>query len=353
MKNAIMANGLRRSLAQIRYVSPVLPDKADGLVAAVYAQAESDFGMVAAPLALHSPNPPVLAGAWAMLRETLLVTGQADRAEKELVAASISVANACPYCVAIHTAAAQEVAPGLDAAGIASGDLASPLLKEIAGWARSSGLRGSLQAPPPGNFAELAGVAVTFQYLNRMVTIFLPESPLPPMTPKAIGGWVMGMLASAMTSARPVPGASLEPLPDAQLPEEFSWAADHSRIAATLAGAAAAVEDAAAPVVTMPVRELVADRLRAWDGLPPGPSRAWADEAVAALDEADRPAGRLAILTALAPYQVGKADVEGFRSATKAGDEAVVSLTSWASMAAARTAGSWLREQSRNAEGQP
>ena len=347
MKSAIMANGLRRSLAQIRYVSPVLPDTADGLVASVYAQAERDFGMVAPPLALHSPNPPVLAAAWAMLRETLLVTGQADRAEKEVVAAEVSVANTCPYCVAVHTAAAQELVPGLDAAGIASGDLASPLLKDIARWARSSGLRGSLQSPPPGNFAELAGVAVTFQYLNRMVTIFLPPSPLPPMTPKAIGGWVMGMLASAMTSGSPIPGASLEALPDAQLPEEFSWAATDSRIAAALAGAAAA------QVVTMPVRELVADRLRTWDGLPLGPSRAWADEAVAGLDETDRPAGRLAILTAFAPYQVGKADVDGFRSTAKSGDEAVISLTSWASMAVARTAGSWLREQAPDPAGQP
>ena len=194
-------------------------------------------------------------------------------------------------------------------------------------------------------------MAVTFQYLNRMVTIFLPESPLPPMTPKAIGGWVMGMLASGMTSASPVPGASLEALPDAQLPEEFSWAASDPRIATALAGAAAAVEDAAAQVVTIPVRELVADRLRAWDGLPLGPSRAWADEAVAVLDETDRPAGRLAILTAFAPYQVGKADVEAFRSAAKSGDEAVVSLTSWASMAAARTVGSWLREHSRTQPG--
>jgi hypothetical protein len=165
-------------------------------------------------------------------------------------------------------------------------------LKDIARWARSSGLRGALQSPPPGNFAELAGVAVTFQYLNRMVTIFLPPSPLPPMTPKAVGGWVMGMLASAMTSASPVPGACLDTLPDAQLPEEFSWAASDSRIAAVLAGAAAAVEDAAEQVVTMPVRELVADRLRSWDGLPLGASRAWADEAVAGLDETDRPAGR-------------------------------------------------------------
>jgi len=353
MKNTIMANGLRRSLAQIRYVSPVMPSNADGLVARVYAQAEQDFGMVAPPLALHSPVPPLLAAAWAMLRETLLVTGQADRVQKEVVAASVSVANTCPYCIAIHTAAAGELVPGVDAAGITSGDLASPLLKETALWGRSSGLHGSAQSPPPGNFAELAGVAVTFQYLNRMVTIFLPESPLPPMTPKAIGGWVMGMLASGMTSPSPVPGASLEALPDAQLPEDFSWAASDSRIAAALAGAAAAVEDAAAQVVTIPVRELVADRLRAWDGLPLGPSRAWADEAVAALDETDRPAGRLAILTAFAPYQVGKADIEGFRSAAKSGDEAVVSLTAWASMAAARTVGSWLNEHSPDSAGQP
>jgi alkylhydroperoxidase/carboxymuconolactone decarboxylase family protein YurZ len=353
MKNAIMANGLRRSLAQIRYVSPVMPGTAGGLVATVYTQAEQDFGMVAPPVALHSPAPPVLAAAWAMLRETLLVTGQADRAEKEVVAAAVSAANTCPYCVAVHTAAAQDLIPGLAAAAIAAGNLSSPLLKEIANWARSSGLHASVKSPPPANFAELAGVAVTFQYLNRMVTMFLPESPLPPMTPKAVGGWVMGMLASAMTSASPVPGASLDMLPDAQLPEEFSWAAGDSRIAAALAGAAAAVEDAAAQVVTPPVRELVAGQLRSWDGLPLGPNRAWTDEAVAGLDEADRPAGRLAILTALAPYQVGQADVDAFRSASKSGDEAVVSLTSWASMAAARTVGSWLREQSPDPAGQP
>jgi alkylhydroperoxidase/carboxymuconolactone decarboxylase family protein YurZ len=362
MKNAIMANGLRRSIAQIRYVSPVTPGSAsaDGLVASVYSQAEQDFGMVAAPIALHSPNPPALAAGWAMLRETLVVTGQVDRVEKEVVAAAVSAANTCPYCVAIHTAAAQELVPGLDAAAVISGGSDRPLLKEIAEWARSSTRPGAAQSPPssgasggiapPGgrSFAELAGVAVTFQYVNRMVTIFLPESPLPPMTPKAIGGWVMGMLASTMTSAKAVPGAALDLLSAAsvaQLPAEFSWAAGDSRIAATLAGATAAFEEAAAKVVTPPVRELVTSRLGSWDGQPPGPSRAWADEAVAGLSSPDQPAGRLAILTALAPYQVGKADVNAFRSAAKSadsGDAALIGLTSWASMAAARTAGAWL-----------
>jgi len=336
-----MANGLRRSLAQIRYVQPVMPANADGLVASVYAQVERDFGMVAPPLALHSPAPPLLAAAWAMLREPLLVPGEAGRAEKEVVAAAVSVANTCPYCVAIHTAAAQELVPGIDADGISSANLDSPLLKETAGWARSSGLRGSGQAPPPGNFAELAAVAVNFQYLTRMVTIFLPDSPLPPMTPKAIGGWVMGMLASAMTTPAPAPGESLGALPEARLPEEFSWAASDPRIAAALAGSAATVDEAAARAIARPVRDLLAARLSAWDGQPSGPSRAWADEAVAALSEADRPAGRLAVLTAFAPYQVTKADVAAFRSAVP-GDEALITLTAWASMSAARTVASWL-----------
>lgn len=341
MKNAIMANGLKRSLAQIKYVTPVLPANADGLVARVYAQTEHDFGMVAPPVALHSPEPAVLAAAWAMLREPLVATGDEGRAEKEVVAAAVSAANACPYCLAIHTAAAQELVPGVDASGISSGSLDSPRLKEAAVWARSSGLRGSAQSPPSGNFAELAGVAVNFQYLTRMVSVFLPDSPLPPMTPKAIGGWVMGMLASAMTTPDAVPGESLELLPDAPLPKEFSWAAGVPRIASTFAGAAAAIDQAAAKVVTAPVRDLLAARLDAWDGQPLGPSRAWADEAVATLDEADRAGARLALLTAFAPYQVTKGDVAAFRSANPA-DSALTTLTSWASMAATRTVASWL-----------
>ena len=349
MKNAIMSNGLRRQIGQIKYVSPVMPGSADGLVAATYAQVEKDFGMVAPPFVAHSPAPPLLAASWALVRETLVVAGKADRAEKEVVAASVSVANACPFCIAVHTAAAQGVVSGLSTADVASGNLPSPRLKEVAGWARSTGLRGAAQSPPPGDFAELAGVAVTFHYLNRMVNIFLPPSPLPPMTPKSIGGWVMGMIGSAMTTTSPVPGASLELMPVGPLPEEFSWAAGDARIAATLAGAAASVEAAAfagaAPVITPPVRELLAERLGTWDGQPQGPSRAWVDQAVAGLGEADRPAGRLALLTAFASYQIGKADVAAFRSTVKSGDEAVITVTAWASMQVARTVGSWLGEQ--------
>jgi hypothetical protein len=49
----------------VKYVRPVPADKATGLVAAVYAQVAEDF-QITAPLVLHSPVPPLLAGVWAV-----------------------------------------------------------------------------------------------------------------------------------------------------------------------------------------------------------------------------------------------------------------------------------------------
>jgi AhpD family alkylhydroperoxidase len=328
---SLLAKGGRRALTQIRYVTPVAPGTADGVVARVYAQTERDFGMLAPPIALHSPAPMPLAAAWALVRETLLSPGNASRAVKEVVAAEVSAANSCPYCVTIHSAAARGLAQG-------------PGLDEVARWARSTARPGTGQSASIANFPELAGVAITFHYLNRMVSVFLPNSPLSAHVPRLAGGWIMRVLGSVMVSGTPVPGAALDLLPEAPLPGEFVWAAGESRVATALARAAAAIEQAGEQVVPARIREFVTEKLSQWDGRPPGPSRTWASAAVDALPANDRVAGRLAILTALAPYQVVPADVDDYRSSgSGAGDEALVCLTSWASMAAARKAGSWLR----------
>jgi len=349
MSNAFLTKGVRRSLGEIRYVKPVMPGSASGLVADVYAQAERDFGLIAAPIAMHSPAPELAAASWVMLRETLLATGSVSRAEKEIVAAATSAGNACPYCVTVHSATSKALGNELDSVN-------DPGLKEIINWAqqsgqpdpaplaRSAGPTGLAHPGPadPASFAELAGVAVTFHYLNRMVTIFLPKSPLPSLTPKAVGGWVMDMLASAMVAASPAPGAALTLLPDAALPAEFSWAAGTPHVAAAFARATAAIEEAGQRAVAPQVREFVLEILDRRDGQPAGPSRAWADTEVARLADADRAAGRLAILTALAPHQVGRVDVAEARQA----DDALLALTSWASMAAARKISSRLRQLS-------
>jgi hypothetical protein len=75
-----------------RYTWPVAPRAARGPVAEIYAQLKRDLGSVADPIALHAPVPPLIAGAWAILREAL-VAGQAPRGHREAVAALLLVAG--------------------------------------------------------------------------------------------------------------------------------------------------------------------------------------------------------------------------------------------------------------------
>ncbi|MEV6623168.1 carboxymuconolactone decarboxylase family protein, partial [Amycolatopsis sp. NPDC051114] len=102
MAPGLVRFALRRTLRDVKYVEAVRPRHARGLVRDVYRQVERDFGMLAPPVALHSPAPEVLAAAWLMLRESLVAGGTASRADKEVVAAAVSAANSCPYCVEVH-----------------------------------------------------------------------------------------------------------------------------------------------------------------------------------------------------------------------------------------------------------
>lgn len=88
VRTRLLARGLRSAQGSIRYVSPVRPNAAAGLVAKVYQQVESDYGFLAPPITLHSPLPDAMAASWVMLRETLLASGRADRVVKEAIASA-------------------------------------------------------------------------------------------------------------------------------------------------------------------------------------------------------------------------------------------------------------------------
>ncbi|MGW2223686.1 carboxymuconolactone decarboxylase family protein, partial [Nonomuraea sp. NPDC001684] len=143
------------------------------------------------------------------------------------------------------------------------------------------------------------------------------------------------------------PGGSLGLLPGAPLPDDLAWAGGVPRLGEAFARAAAAIEEGGARRLPVPVRELVAERVSGWDGVPPGPGSGWAGQAAAALPPAQRPAARLALLTALASHQVDARTVGEFRAATPGpaaladADAALVEAASWAAMTAARRTGVW------------
>src|SRR5262249_38608033 len=156
----------------------------------------------------HSPSPRLLAGVWCVLRETMIAAGNISRADKEAIATGVSQANECPYCVEVHNTM-------LGGAGVA----ASPKLLVWASHTLSPDTPAARQPPfRRENAAEIIGTAVTFHYVNRMVNIFLGDSPVP--LPRGLG-WLRGLagrvgtatFARRIVALAPTPGRSLPLLP--------------------------------------------------------------------------------------------------------------------------------------------
>ena len=281
---------------------------------------ERDFGFLAPPISLHSPSPEVMAASWLMMRETLLASGRADRVLKESVASAVSEANTCPYCVEVHDAIRHNIDGTYDA-------------NVVRAW-----VRGGPRPFPHDRLEECVGAAVTFEYVNRMNNVFLPSSPIPARVPRLAHNQLRRTLGGVAAPGKRAiePGGSLALLPDTPLPEDLSWSAGHATVAGAFARASAVIDSAGARSLPLHVRDLVNARLSD-DAGGIGLSRSWVDQAVAEVPAGDRAVAKLALLTALASYQVD-ADIVASARRDCADAAALVDLTAWASWSAARRA---------------
>ena len=335
----------------IKYVHPVKPASAKGLVAGVYAQVERDFGRVVEPFQLHSPLPKLLAGTWMVCRETELV-GFVPRATKEVVAATVSQLNQCPYCVDAHTIMLSAAGEGHTASAIGKAryeEISDEKLFMIIQWAlANTSPRSELLRWPPFSkqeAPEIIGTAVFYHYMNRMANALLGETPLP-----ISQSWLKGPMKSiasqtfsnAIKRSKTV-GDSLDFLPKADLPNDLRWTKPSVNVAQAYACFAAAVDEAGEQALSLEVRAHVEEELSQWAGKTSELSLAWAEDAISRFDEATESAARLALLTALAPNRIDEGVVLAFRKHFPE-DEKLLGALAWASFAAAKKIGTWLHQ---------
>jgi len=340
---------------RIHYITPIPQDEADGLVADVYNQMGRDFEVVP-PITVHSPMPEILAGVWGIVRESM-VAGPVNRTDREAIAAAVSKINECPFCVEVHTMMLHGGTEHTLANRLLNGDLEnlpSSRTGSIVEWALAGHSPDAeiIKSPPfsEEEAPEFIGTAVAFHYINRMVNIFLDDSPIP--VPSFLK-WLkapLGRLAGSLFGKRILglsvePGDSLRFLPDAPLPDEFSWAKSNPTVAGAFARFAAVIEEAGQTVVPVRVRELVQEHVDLWNGDDTGMSRQWVEDAVADLPDNEQASGRLALLAALASYQIDEQVIKEFRQHFPT-DEQLISTASWASYVAARKVAGWLRASS-------
>jgi AhpD family alkylhydroperoxidase len=324
-------------------------NSAEGLVARVYPQIKKEFGALVEPFTLHSPSPGLLAGAWSACRESLLV-GTVRRDVKEAVAATVSRINQCPYCVDAHTIMLNATSARNSADAIIhrrDDQIRDTAVRSIVKWAAATRSPGAevLLSPPfsQKDAPEIIGTAVFFHYVNRMASVLLSKTPLPSNHPllkgffKRMAGW---FFSRAIHRSKPL-GASLELLPESELPADLAWAKTSPNIAGAFARFAAVVDRAGRDFIPEDVRACVVKHVQAWDGKDPGLGRHWVKEAINGLEEKSKDIGQLVLLTALAPYQVDEGAVNAFTTHIT-GDDRLLGALAWGSFTAARRIGTWL-----------
>lgn len=341
---------IREPLAKtIKYIKPIGYESAEGLTAQVYNQLQADF--IPAPLvALHSPVPAVMAGVWSILRETLMA-GEVNRSHKEVVAATVSKANECPFCVDAHTVLLRATSNDAVANAILQDDhdrIHDPRMRALVQWVWTNRTSNPNTAIPPpfsrDEAPEMIGTAITFHYLNRMANVFLGDALLPFLMPSALKEFTYRLYAATegkRVVRRLQLGKSLKFLPKAPLPDDLSWAAGNSSVAGAFAGFVKVVEEAGERVLPESVRLLVDEWVRVWNGEAMGIGRHWVEEAVAEIEREHQAAARLTLLTAFASYQVDSGVIEAFQ-AQYPSDSQLITATAWASFAVARHIGEWL-----------
>jgi len=194
----------------VRHVAPVDPKHAEGLVAEVYRQVQSELGVIGPAITMLSPAPELLAPVWALLRESLLVGGPEERKAKEVVATVIAVRNECRFCTDAHTMMLHAAGEPELAEAVRSGRIPQEW-SALADWALEPGPEGPFPAEAAARFI---GTALVFELITRLVKALAHNESPSPVTSSRLGRQVASRLVREAVAADLEPGASLAFLDD-------------------------------------------------------------------------------------------------------------------------------------------
>ncbi|MFG3705867.1 carboxymuconolactone decarboxylase family protein [Micromonospora sp. NPDC047670] len=293
-----------------RFFTPVPPKAATGLTAEVYRQLRDEFlGPVPTFQAL-SAVPEVQAATWALMREALLA-GDASRVDRELVAAAVSRANRCRFCVDAHVLLLHALGEHELAEVFARGATPSePGHAELVAWAEASRSPRAADWTSPYR-PELTGTLLAFQFINRIVSALLAPDLLPGGLQRSpLVRSVGGRLCARVAREPKEPGRGLALL-DAGTTAPPAWAGD-----SPVGVAYASLKDAAVrggDLLGDVARETVTAAVRWEDGRYPDRPADWAVDLVRDVPGVDRVGTRIALLAAFAPSAISPGDVALWR----------------------------------------
>ena len=338
-----------------RYVKPTPYHKSTGVAAEVYQQVAEEF-FINGPTTTHAVSTPLLAGAWMAEREIMLTDDTLTREDKEALGVTFSQINGCSYCEdlinsVVYGANEHELAENMRHRRHSL--ITDEKTRKLHQWVQASYSPGAhiIKNPPfdEREAPEVIGSALMFNYFNRYVKVFFSGTPLKsPFSSKTIKTALYrltGVELRESVTRRLKPGRALHLLPPAPLAEDMQWATGNANIAAAVSRWTAAINEAATGVVSTMVRDTLIGVLEGWRGEDVGLGRSWLEAHTQGLDDKERAAVRLVLLTALAPTQMADDIVANFKKHYP-GDATLVITVAWSAFMTAKHIAGWLAEAS-------
>ncbi|MFG6200666.1 DNA-binding protein [Nonomuraea sp. JJY05] len=320
----------------VRHITPVLPHRARGLVAEVYAQVNAEFSSIGPAVMMVSPSPELMAAGWSLMRESQLA-GDVPALEKAVVALGAAQANDLDYDIQAFLSVLRLLGQARLADTIERGDPpADARLAALLDWAASTGVAGRepLRRPFPAGpqAAEFLGTVLFTHFVNRVAAAMLPAG-LSPGTldpddePPFEDAPVLRSLDQNLRPGATLP--LLDGLPTAPPP---SWAAGrpigtaYAALTATAAQGAGLLTPEAADVTAEVIAEHRGRRLPIGD---------WLDRSLAGLTPDERTGARVTILAGLAPHAITDEHVTAWRATDRRfSDHCTVFLLAYGAMTA-------------------
>lgn len=311
---------------------------ATGLSKSVFDQMNQDFTM-AEPFTISYPSEHQLAYRWMLNREAYLVNTNVERVLKDAVAYGVSIANQCSFCAEGHEMMIAASGHHKEAKLIPySNEQNEGKIFKIADWAKQSyEPNNDLVKSPPFSSQEapeIIGTFFCFNVTNRLVNLFLGESPVPiPKNQKLLRS-IMAFVATRFMMkpfvTRKIESGkslSLVALPDEE--KSYSW----TEKVPTISTAFSAVVDHLKKIEQEFIPNIIVERidhiLENWNGQVRPLSRQWLNEQTEGIDSSNQPLFKLALLVMFASYSVTDKDILAFRELHPA-DQSLVDLCYWA-----------------------
>lgn len=352
------------ALGRVAWSSTRIPEEIPAsdrpLFVAALAAVRDEFG----PAALSSAIPPgmhrhdayVYAAFFVMFRDLYLADGPAlTRAEREILATSVSRSNTCHYCTQVHGTLVRAGTRSLSEQILRGqiDQIEDPRQRTLALYgSESKHATAPIITDPPLTAEEASDAAITvvsFHYVNRILDALGPEG----FKLKILSSPPQRLLATAMKLDQPLSGGvALRKLRASdQVPPIGIDEADRAHITRWTLGRPEAtdamiftwsmIQHAARQLFSAEVLDTIRAHLAGWRGEDTGLDDPWLERAVAGLAHhpADQELARQALIVARETFRI---DREALLQAVGGDLRRQLVLVSFAACATALRIGEWL-----------